>query len=65
MTGYRMLKRGESTRMVRERFMESLNVVEAEPKAAPEPVIPKDQCPKCGKRIGRGRFIHIKNCKGV
>jgi len=21
-------------------------------------------CPKCGKNIGRGRFIHIKNCKG-
>lgn len=26
--------------------------------------VPKDECPKCGKRVGRGRHMHIKNCKG-
>jgi hypothetical protein len=35
-----------------------------EPVSKPQAVVPKDECPKCGKRIGRGRWMHIKNCKG-
>ena len=35
-----------------------------EPVTKPQPVVPSDQCPKCGKRVGRGRYMHIKNCKG-
>jgi hypothetical protein len=35
-----------------------------EPISKPQAVVPKDECPKCGKRIGRGRYMHIKNCKG-
>lgn len=35
-----------------------------EPATKPQTIVPKDECPKCGKRIGRGRWMHIKNCKG-
>ncbi len=35
-----------------------------EPISKPQVTVPKDECPKCGKRIGRGRYMHIKNCKG-
>lgn len=35
-----------------------------EPVSKPQAIVPKDECPKCGKRIGRGRYMHIKNCKG-
>jgi len=35
-----------------------------EPVSKPMTVVPSDECPKCGKRIGRGRYMHIKNCKG-
>lgn len=59
MMEHRILKRGESTRLVRERAMKS------EPVALPKPNVPTDQCPKCGKRVGRGRYMHVKNCKGV
>lgn len=34
-----------------------------EPASKPQPTVPNDECPKCGKRIGRGRWMHIKNCK--
>lgn len=30
----------------------------------PQTVLPKNECPKCGKKLGRGRYMHIKNCKG-
>lgn len=35
-----------------------------EPASKPQTIVPKDECPKCGKRVGRGRWMHIKNCKG-
>lgn len=36
-----------------------------EPVSKPQTIVPKDECPKCGKRVGRGRWMHIKNCKGA
>lgn len=35
-----------------------------EPASLPMRVVPLNECPKCGKRVGRGRHMHIKNCKG-
>ena len=37
---------------------------EREPEAAPKPIVPLNECPKCGQRLGRGRYMHIKTCKG-
>ncbi len=34
-------------------------------KAVPEAALPKGQCPKCGKHIGRGSHFHIAKCEGV
>jgi hypothetical protein len=38
-----------------------------EPKkaGAPVPVLSAKVCPKCGKEVGRGRYFHVKHCKGV
>jgi hypothetical protein len=36
-----------------------------EPVSKPIIAVPKDECPKCGKRVGRGRYMHIKTCKGA
>jgi hypothetical protein len=36
-----------------------------EPVSKPQITAPNDECPKCGKRVGRGRYMHIKNCKGA
>ena len=35
-----------------------------EPSSKPQPSLPSNECPKCGKRLGRGKYMHIKNCKG-
>ncbi len=35
-----------------------------EPVTKPQMSVPKDECPKCGRRVGRGKHMHIKNCKG-
>jgi hypothetical protein len=54
-------KRGEMT----QRILDQNRVANArEPITKPQTIVPKDECPKCGKRIGRGRYMHIKNCKG-
>ena len=54
-------KRGETT----QRVLDRMNPGNArEPVSKPLTTVPKDECPKCGKRIGRGRFMHIKNCRG-
>ena len=34
-----------------------------EAKEAPEtPVLDKDACPKCGRIVKQGRYMHIKHC---
>ena len=35
-----------------------------EPVSKPQASVPKDECPKCGRKLGRGRHFHIKSCKG-
>jgi hypothetical protein len=52
-------KRGEISQRVLDM---SRPAYSREPVTKPAP--PPDECPKCGKRIGRGRYMHIKNCKG-
>jgi len=44
--------------------------VEAPPKAEESPlpvvqVINMDACPKCGKSLGRGKYMHVKFCRGT
>lgn len=31
----------------------------------PGKLIKKGTCPKCGKHIGRGLFLHTRKCKGA
>lgn len=52
-------RRGEATQKVLDRMK-----YEREPASKPQAIVPKDECPKCGKRIGKGRWMHIKHCKG-
>lgn len=52
-------KRGEAAQRVLDRMQYN-----REPVSKPQTIVPKDECPKCGRRIGRGRHFHIKNCKG-
>ena len=54
-------RRGEATQRVLDRMSPGNG---KEPVTKPQRVVPPDECPKCGKRIGRGRYMHIKNCKG-
>lgn len=55
-------KRGEVT----QRMLDQIKAgYQREPVTKPKAVVPSDECPKCGKRVGRGRYMHIKNCKGV
>lgn len=54
-------KRGEATT----RVLDQMKAKYArEPVSKPQAVVPKDECPKCGKKVGRGRYMHIKTCKG-
>ncbi len=55
-------KRGE----ISQRILNTMKpgIYSREPITKPQPIVPPDECPKCGKRIGRGRYMHIKNCKG-
>lgn len=54
-------KRGEATA----RVLDQMKAKYArEPVSKPQAVVPKDECPKCGKKVGRGRYMHIKTCKG-
>ena len=54
-------KRGETTQRI-------LDVThrprQREPETEPQTKKHPAECPKCGKLIGRGRWMHIKNCKG-
>jgi hypothetical protein len=38
---------------------------EGQGQEAAEEVVDMTTCPKCGKSVTRGRYMHIKNCKGV
>lgn len=39
--------------------------VEDEKEQAPEAkVLIPDECPKCGKTVKRGKYMHAKHCKG-
>ena len=53
-------KRGEAS----QKALDQARPYAREPVTKPQTTVPKDECPKCGKRIGRGRWMHIKNCKG-
>lgn len=54
-------KRGEATQKV----LDTMKPAYArEPISKPQIIVPKNECPKCGKKLGRGRYMHIKNCKG-
>ena len=55
------LRRGEATSRILDRLKPNY---EREPASKPQATLPKDECPHCGKRIGRGRWMHVKNCKG-
>lgn len=54
-------RRGEATQKVLDNFRASYA---REPASKPQAIVPKDECPKCGKKLGRGRYMHIKTCKG-
>lgn len=54
-------KRGEISQRILDM---SRSAYMREPASKPQTIVPKDECPKCGKRVGRGRYMHIKNCKG-
>jgi hypothetical protein len=54
-------KRGETTKKILEQVAAKYA---REPVSKPQAIVPKDECPKCGKRVGRGKHMHIKNCKG-
>lgn len=53
------LKRGEASQRALDK-----TAYAREPVTKPQTIVPKDECPKCGRKIGRGRHMHIKNCKG-
>ena len=54
-------RRGEATQKVLDTMKPAYS---REPASKPQAIVPKDECPKCGKRIGKGRWMHIKHCKG-
>ena len=59
---YHFPKRGETIRRLRAKYPPAPRVEEPAPvKLTPNQI---NACPKCGKVIGRGRFMHIKHCKG-
>lgn len=53
-------RRGETT----QKLLASLKPATYEREPETKPVPPPLNCPKCGKQLGRGRHMHIKNCKG-
>jgi hypothetical protein len=53
-------KRGE----ISQRVLDMSRPYAREPVTKPQTIVPKDECPKCGRKVGRGRHFHIKNCKG-
>ena len=53
-------KRGE----ISQRILDLSKPYAREPVSKPQTIVPKDECPKCGRKIGRGRHFHIKHCKG-
>ncbi len=54
-----ILKRGEASQRVFNIYNKPGNTKEPE-----SPVTLPEECPKCGKRLGRGKVMHLKNCKG-
>lgn len=55
-------KRGEITQRLLDQLKPNYS---REPQSKPQASLPSNECPKCRKRIGRGRYMHIKNCKGA
>lgn len=54
-------KRGE----IAQRILDSVKPGHGRETATKQPVpLPSNECPKCGRKIGRGKHMHIKNCKG-
>jgi hypothetical protein len=53
--------RGTLAAIARERDFEEYH--EPEP-VLPEPVVDPDACPKCGRIVKQGRYMHIKYCEG-
>ena len=53
-------KRGETTTQL----LASIKPPTYEREPITKPAPPPLNCPKCGKQLGRGRHMHIKNCKG-
>jgi hypothetical protein len=54
-------KRGETTSRLLASILKPQSY-EREPITKPAP--PPLNCPKCGKQLGRGKYMHLKNCKG-
>lgn len=54
------LKRGEATQRILDTIKPPNYQREPEKKPAPLP----NTCPKCGRQLGRGKYMHLKNCKG-
>jgi hypothetical protein len=55
-------KRGEPTQRILDIFKPLF--AKREPTTRTEhPPLPMN-CPKCGKKLGRGKYMHMKHCKG-
>ncbi len=54
------LKRGEAT----QRILDSIKPPAYQRETDTKPPLPL-HCPKCGKQLGRGKYMHLKHCKGA
>jgi hypothetical protein len=53
------LKRGEAT----QRILDTIKPPAYQREPDTKPPLPL-HCPKCGKQLGRGKYMHLKHCKG-
>jgi hypothetical protein len=53
-------KRGETT----QRILDTIKPTNYEREPHTKPTPPPLNCPKCGKQLGRGKYMHLKHCKG-
>jgi hypothetical protein len=53
-------RRGDATKRILTVFKPVEYFREPDTKPLPLPL----NCPKCGKQLGRGKYMHLKNCKG-
>ena len=54
------LKRGEQTQRILD-AMKPMTVAREPETRTERPPLP-NTCPNCGKRLGRGKWMHLKNC---